>query len=372
MKRNILVMISLFLVLLFAVFGFAQNDKVRVIAHTDKELSDAFEKGCKKIREARGLKALECTAQGAASLGLQDDVRIFAVDIGVNRQIGADIVHVSGNNGSGRRVAVLDTGYNYNHPELVSSYLGGVDFVNDDQDPYDDNGHGTHVAGIITADGYSSRAKGVAPGTGIIAGKVLDSSGAGYFSDLVAAIYWVVDGPDGVANTSDDFGVDAISISIGTSRPYTYSGFCDSVLPDLTNAVRYARDRGVIVVVAAGNSGSSGVSIPGCISYSTTVGAVDGRDKVARFSGRGSSVDLAAPGVKIYSTWLGSTYASASGTSMATPAVSGAVALIKLAHPEFSVAQVEQALFSSSRDLGKAGKDTLYGWGRVNVTRAVN
>ena len=270
----------------------------------------------------------------------------------------------------GRKIVILDTGYNYNHVELSSSYLGGKDFVNGDSDPADDNGHGTHVAGIITADGVKATAKGVAPNAGIIAGKVMDASGSGYFSDVVAGIYWAVDGPDGIANTTDDFNADAISLSLGTSQPYTYSGYCDSVLPDLTAAIQYARSRGVLVVVAAGNSGNAGVSIPGCISYSTTVGAVDGNDKIARFSGRGNAVDVTAPGVRIYSTWLGTAYATLDGTSMATPMVSGTVALIKSAHPTWTANQVESALRGTATDLGAAGFDSNYGWGRINAQAA--
>src|SRR3989338_9795860 len=311
---------AIMVLLLFVVAVTAQgNGKARVIAHTDKEVSDAVKQGCKVLREARTLKALVCSENVASSLGLQKDIKVFAMDSNANKQIRADLVQASGNNGDGRKVVVLDTGYNYNHRELSSSYLGGKDFVNADDDPFDDNGHGSHVAGIITADGIDAKAKGVAPLAGVIAGKVLDASGSGYFSDVVAAIYWAVDGPDGIANTADDFNADAISMSLGTSQPYTYKGFCDNVLPSLTNAVKFARDRGVIVVVAAGNSGGAGVSIPGCISYSTTVGAVDSSDKVASFSGRGSALDITAPGVNIYSSILGNLYASWSGTSMATP-----------------------------------------------------
>jgi subtilisin family serine protease len=280
-------------------------------------------------------------------------------------------VQSSGNNGTGRKIVILDTGYNYLHPELSSSYLGGKDFVNND-DPFDDNGHGSHVAGIITADGVDAKAKGVAPGTGIIVGKVLDSSGSGYFSDVVAAIYWAVDGPDGVYGTADDFNADAISMSLGTSSLYTYRGFCDDVMPDLTNAIKYARSKNIIVIVAAGNSGSTGVSIPGCISYSTTVSAVDSKDKIAAWSGKVDAVDISAPGVNIYSTWLGTSYKTASGTSMATPMVSGVVALIKFAHPEYTVDQIENALFNTAKDLGKKGKDTSYGWGRIDAYGAVN
>jgi len=346
--------------------------KKRVIAHTDKEIKSALEKGCKKVREAKTLTALICPDKVASELGLKEDIRIFAQDAVSNTQIKADIVHSSGDTGVGRKIAVLDTGYNYNHVELQSSYLGGKDFVNNDNDPFDDNGHGTHVAGIITADGIDSNAKGVSPDAGIIAGKVLDSSGAGYFSDVVAAIYWIVDGNDGIYGTTDDFNADAISMSLGTSTPYTYKATCDNVLPDLTAAIKYAVDHGVIVVSASGNNGGSGVSIPGCISYSLTVGAVDNNDKIASFSGKGKALDIVAPGVNIYSTWLRNEYKSASGTSMATPQVSGVIALVKSAHPEYTAAQTQDAILKSAKDLGKRGYDTTYGKGRVDAYAAVN
>ena len=359
----------------------------RVVAHSEEEVNKAVSSGCKVVREVKTLKALSCPQGVAESLSLAEDVRVFALDdekadilrnpqpgatsASANQQIGADIVHASGNTGSGRKIVVLDTGYNYLHPELSSSYLGGKDFVNNDSDPMDDEGHGSHVSGIITADGVDPRAKGVAPDAGIIVGKVLDQNGSGYFSDVVAGIYWAVDGPDGIPGSGDEFGADAISMSLGTGAPYVYKGFCNNVLPDLTNAIKYAVDKNITVVVAAGNSGGTGVSIPGCISYSTTVGAVDAKDKVASFSGKGNALDITAPGVSIYSTVLGNGYASWSGTSMATPMVSGVVALIKYAHPAYSQSVVENKLFSTAKDLGRVGKDTSYGWGRVRANLAV-
>jgi len=370
------------LVLMFSVFAIAYSDnsehssdssgKKRVIANTGEELQVALDSGCQIARQTREITALICPVAVADSLGLQEDIKVFALDSGANTQIRADKVQSSGNTGTGRKIAILDTGYNYNHPELASSYLGGEDLVNDDLDPMDDNGHGSHVAGLITADGIQSRARGVAPSVGILVVKVLGSDGSGYFSDIVSGIYYVVDGPDGVYGTADDFNIDAISLSLGTSAPYLYKGFCDNVLPSLTNAVKYARDRNVFVVVAAGNSGNAGISIPGCISYSTTVGAVDSSDKVASFSGRGNALDISSPGVSLYSAWLGSSYAAASGTSMATPVVSGVIALIKLAHPEYSDEQVENSLLSTAKDLGRKGRDKDYGYGRVDAYRAVS
>ena len=366
-----------FLIILFGVGAFfvasaanhndnAKHTSRRVLARTAQEAAQARAHGCHLARRVKDLHAFVCAQQDADALGLTEDIRVFAFDAGANNQIGATTVHAGGNTGIGRKVVILDTGYNYTHPELSSSYLGGKDFVNDDNDPLDDQGHGSHVAGIITADGINANAKGVAPHAGIIAGKVLDALGSGFFSDIIAGIYWAVDGPDGIATTSDDFNADAINLSLGTGNPYLYKGFCDSVMPELTAAIKYAKYRGVTVVVAAGNT-AKGVSIPGCISYSTTVGAVDSADRIARFSGRGSAVDIVAPGVKIFSSVLGSGYATWDGTSMATPMVAGVVALIKSAHSGYTPAQVEQAMFSTAKDLGSFGKDTVFGWGRINA-----
>lgn len=373
--------------------GDKEGSDERVITHSEEETNRAVSFGCEVVRETKILKALRCPQAVAESLSLTKDVKVFALETeeneevdtfdtlraprpgvtsaSANGQIGATIVHNSGNTGSGTKVVILDTGYNYLHPELSSSYLGGKDFVNNDNDPMDDQGHGSHVAGIITADGINPLAKGVAPDAGIIAGKVLDSTGSGYFSDVVTGIYWAVNGPDGVYGTSDDFNADAISLSLGTGAPYTYKGFCNTILPDLTTAIKYAIDRNVPVVVAAGNSGSSGISIPGCISYSTTVGAVDSRDRVASFSGRGNALDITAPGVNILSSILGSNYASWSGTSMATPMISGVIALMKSVHPTYTQSAVESKLFSTAKDLGSIGKDSSYGWGRVRADLAV-
>lgn len=313
-----------------------------------------------------------CGPEVASSLGLREDIRVFKADAGANAQIGADIVQSTGNNGQGRKIVILDTGYNYNHRELSSSYLEGKDFVNNDKDPMDDNGHGSHVAGLITSDGLRSSAKGVAPKAGIIVGKVLDSEGAGYFSDIVAAIYWAVDGQDGRAGTPDDFRADAINLSMGTESPFLYKSHCDDVIPEVTEAIKYARERGVVVTVAAGNHGSLGVSIPGCISHSFTVGAVNKYDMVASFSGRGRGVDISAPGVNLQSTWLGTSYYSSSGTSMAAPLVSGTIALIKNEHPWYSASKVQQVLTSTALDLGKEGRDYGYGYGRIVAPAAVD
>ncbi len=349
----------------------AKAGKVRVITESEDKASAAMGRGCDAVRETKGLKALLCEPEIAYELGLKEDIKLFKSDTKAIAQIDASSVQKSGNKGAGRVIVILDTGYNYNHPELSSSYLGGKDFVNNDNDPIDDNGHGSHVAGLITADGVKYSAKGIAPKAGIIAGKVLDDEGSGYFSDVVAAIYWAVEGPDGVAGTTDDFKADAINLSMGTGAPYLYSSYCNSEIPSMTNAIKYALAKGVIVVAAAGNYGKDGVSIPGCISYSLTIGAVSAQDTVASFSGRGKGVDLSAPGTNLLSSWLGSSYYRLSGTSMATPIVSATIALMKYEHPSYSATKVQQVLFDTSLDLGKEGRDWSYGYGRVVVSSAV-
>jgi subtilisin family serine protease len=310
----------------------------RYLVFSEAEAAKAVAQGARVVRVTKGLKAVVCVPALAQALGLMADIRVQAADTAANTQILATRVQDLGLTGRGRKIVVLDTGYNYTHPELRSSYLGGTNFVSDNGDPFDNNGHGSHVAGIITGDGIDARAKGIAPDAGIIAGKVLDANGLGYISDVAAGIYWAVDGPDGYFGTADDFKADAINISIGTSGTDMYpTVFCDAATPSLTDAIRYARDHGVVVVIAAGNNGSSGVSLPGCVSYSLTVGAIDRSNVLASFSGTGPSVDLVAPGVALYSAWLGSNYKTFSGTSQATPMVSGTIALLKEAFPNASV-----------------------------------
>ena len=370
-KNLLIILFIISLVTLMPIKSYANKEKNVIVEKQDINL--ALQNGCTLVKELKHINVLRCNEDVALMLNLQEDLEVFAVDSGANTQIKANLVQDSGNMGLGRKVVVLDSGYNYNHAELSSSYLGGKDFVNNDNDPLDDNGHGSHVAGLITADGVNSNAKGVAPNTGIIAGKVLNAQGSGSFSSIIEAIYWAVDGNDGVYGTQDDFNADAISMSIGTNPPYTYSKTnCDNVLPSLTAAINYAISKNVAIVSAAGNSGGAGVSIPGCISNSITVGAVDNKDAVASFSGRGKTVDVTAPGVSLLSAWTGTSYVYASGTSMATPVTSGTIALIKSQHPSYSVNQVRNALVNTAKDLGKKGFDTSYGYGRIDAYSAVN
>ncbi|HEY4500158.1 MAG TPA: S8 family serine peptidase [Candidatus Paceibacterota bacterium] len=347
------------------------KSQTRFIVHTESEAALGLERACARVKNNKALIVLQCDDVVGQELGLQEDIRVFAADAGANTQIGANIVQGGGNTGSSTKIAILDTGYNYLHSELSSSYSGGYDFVNNDNDPMDDNGHGSHVGGLIAADGINTSAKGVAPDAAVVALKVLDLNGSGFFSDVVEAIYWAVNGPDNIFGNGDESGIAAMNLSLGTGKPYVYKGFCDSILPDLTNAIKYAREHNILVAVAAGNEGRAGVSLPGCISYSTTVGAVNSSDQIASFSGRGSALDIVAPGVSLFGPWLGTSYVTISGTSMATPIITGVAALVHTAHPTYSAVKVEEALIKTAKNLGKAGKDNDSGWGRVRANNAV-
>jgi subtilisin family serine protease len=272
--------------------------------------------------------------------------------------------------GKGIRVAIIDTGIDYTHPDLGGCFgtsckvIGGWDFVNNDADPKDDNGHGTHCAGIVAANGVL---KGVAPDAKLYAYKILDSGGTGSMSGIVSALEAAMD-PNGDGNYNDH--VDVASMSLG-------GGGDPNDAP--SQAVKRAVDAGITVVVAAGNSGPSfgTVSSPGCAEEAITVGAVDKSGVLAKFSSRGRAEllikpEISAPGVSITSTvpYSGTSHSSPtgymamSGTSMATPHVAGAVALLKQAHPDWTPSQIKSAIITGARpmdaSLWYAGAGELY------------
>ena len=253
--------------------------------------------------------------------------------------------------GDGVKVAVIDTGIDYTHPDLDNNYYGGYDFVNDDSDPKDDNGHGTHVAGIIAAEDNGVGVIGVAPHAQLYAVKVLNSQGSGTYSDIVAGIDWAIDN-----------NMDIISMSLGGS-----SG--DTALQD---ALQRAYDAGIVIVAASGNDYANSISYPAKYDTVIAVGATDSSDNRAAFSNYGPELEVVAPGVDIYSTYLGGGYETLSGTSMATPMVSGVVALMLSKNPNLTPAEVRQILHDTALDLGASGWDQYYGYGRVQADAAVN
>jgi thermitase len=255
-------------------------------------------------------------------------------------------------------VCVIDTGVDYNHPDLAANYVPlGYDWVNMDSDPMDDMGHGTHCAGIIGA--VINNSVGIAglAQVSIMAEKGLDAGGGGYYDDLANAII-----------DATDKGANIISMSWG-------GGSQSTVLHD---ALKYAYDHGVLLVAAAGNSGSSTKGYPAAYDEVIAVTATDSGDNPAYFTTYGDWVELAAPGVDIYSTISAVhdprfiyPYDSLSGTSMACPHVVGVAALVWSQFPDMARDVLSFHLRDTADDLGAAGFDIYYGYGRINARKAV-
>ena len=251
------------------------------------------------------------------------------------------------NTGAGVKVAVLDTGIDLDHPDLVDNVKGGVNTINPRKKPNDDNGHGTHVAGIIAAVNNSIGVIGVAPGASLYAVKVLNASGSGYLSDIIEGLQWSV-----------EHSIQVVNMSLGTS----------SDVQSFHEAIAAAAYKHVIVVASAGNSGPGDDTVlyPAKYPEVIAVAATDQSDAAASFSSTGLAVELAAPGVSIYSTVKGGGYAYMSGTSMAAPHVSGTAALVIAA----GRSDVRDRLCRTATDLGTSGRDEIYGCGLVNAEEA--
>lgn len=280
---------------------------------------------------------------------------------GVDR-VDAELVWPSGNTADVIKVGVIDTGISKDHPDLQANIKGGYNAINPIKSWNDDNGHGSHVAGIVGALNNTIGVVGVGPLVDLYAIKVLNRNGSGWLSDVIEGIDW-----------ARQNGMKVINLSLGTA----------SDIQSMHDAVIRAKNAGVVVVAAAGNGYGGPVIYPAAYSEAIAVSATDINNNVASFSSRGPEVDLAAPGVSIYSTYKGTGYATLSGTSMAAPHVTGAAALLlsaALVNPVLcdTIAidgkcdpdEVQAKLQSTATDLGAAGYDTLYGWGLVNAFSA--
>lgn len=270
-------------------------------------------------------------------------------------------------------VAVIDTGIDASHRDLDNGkVIGFKDFVNNRTTAYDDQGHGTHVAGIIAGEGEVTPAnKGVAPGSSLVGVKVLDANGSGSMSNVTAGIDWAV-------QNKDVYGIRVLNLSLGTSQS---SDGTDSTSVAVNNAV----NAGLVVAVAAGNSGPARYTIgsPGAADKAITVGAAADLGEngffLADFSSRGYTADnrikpdIVAPGYNITAPQANSTngYVTYSGTSMATPFTAGTIALMLDANPSLTPSQVASKLYSTAIDFGPAGKDIDYGNGRLDGYEAI-
>jgi len=270
-----------------------------------------------------------------------------------------------GLDGTGINVSVIDTGIYATHPDIDGRVIKWIDYVSHLSSPYDDNGHGTHVAGTVGGNGAGGMTTGVAPNVSLFGAKVLNSIGSGYSSDVIYAIEWSIDNK-----------ADIISLSLGGDRDLA-----------MKIAINNAMSAGVTVIAAAGNSGPGAgtINFPAGEKNVIAVGAVNSFDNISSFSSRGPITvdgeelikpDISAPGVCINSLSKSGGYEYCwSGTSMATPHVSGTAALLLQAARKngilLSPAQVRSNLENTSGDLGSAEKDNVYGAGRIDVFEAI-
>ena len=341
-----------------AVYAAAANEEVRVIITLkDKGDTDAItERRGRVTKEYRNVGNIVAAEVPAGSLNaLMEDSNVLAVEVdqvakafvqtvdwGINK-VEAPEIWAAGYTGEGVKIAVLDTGIDMEHTDLDANLKGGANMIGGSSYD-DDNGHGTHCAGIIAAENNDFGTVGVAYAADLYAVKVLDSTGSGYYSQIISGIDWAI---------SND--MDIISMSLGGSTGST----------TLQSAIARAYNAGIVIVAAAGNNGTSSISYPARYTQAVAIGAVNSSDVRASWSNYGSQLDLVAPGVSIYSTYYGNSYATLSGTSMATPYAAGMFALAKEASPALTNAQLETQLKTYAMDLGTSGFDIYYGYGLV-------
>ncbi|MFD9409939.1 S8 family serine peptidase [Streptomyces sp. NPDC059989] len=283
------------------------------------------------------------------------------------KQVNAPAAWAAGYDGKGTKVAVLDTGTDLEHPDLKGRVAQSKNFTDSDTDT-DRQGHGTHTISTVGGSGTESGGakKGVAPGAELLSGKVLNDAGYGLDSWIIAGMEWAVESK-----------ADVVSMSLGDPSQTA----CDD---PLAAAAERLSQQGPLFVIAAGNSGpgNNTVSSPGCAASVLTVGAVDRDDTTASFSSRGPAglqhtlkPEIAAPGVGISAAAAGGrgvyAYQSMSGTSMATPHVAGAAAIVKQRHPDWTSQQIKAALVGSA-NTGVPGDVRETGGGRLDVKAAID
>ena len=365
---NKVISIILSFLLVFLVFSPIEK---RVEAQTQKERVIILfkQKVDKKVienangtvnREYKNIPAIAINVPSTALKGLENNPNIALVEKDITfktqaqvqdwgiTQTNAPQAWSSNFTGSGIKVAIVDTGI-ATHEDL--SISGGASFVSYTNSYLDDNGHGTHVAGIVGARNNSIGTVGIAPESNLYAIKVLDSSGSGYLSDVVAGIDWSITNK-----------MEIINLSLGSNSDST----------TLKSIVDKAYQNNILVVAAAGNDGSTDgigdtVDYPARYDSVIAVGATDNSNNRGYFSSTGPEVEVAAPGVNILSTYIGNKYVQLSGTSMATPYTVGNLALLKQQYPTYTASQLRALLQKNIVDLGLTGRDSWFGYGLIQA-----
>lgn len=303
------------------------------------------------------------------------DAKVFAVMDVARKAIGADLNFDTGYTGKNVTVAIIDTGISP-HADLIypnNRIVGFKDFVNNETKAYDDNGHGTHCAGILAGNGYASKGKfkGIAPEASILSIKVLDENGNGNTSDILSTVQWIIENKEAYKTRIINFSLGAIAQYREKRDP-------------LVKAANRAIDNNLIVVAAVGNSGPLRNTIlsPATSRHVISVGALDDKrtpelndDVIAEFSSRGPTLDkikkpdLITPGVNIMSLSNASltSYSSLSGTSMSAPMVSGAAALLLNENPNYTHFDIKRKLLSACSRIKASSYDQ--GAGVLDISR---
>jgi len=378
---------------------------------SDEARKEVLSKGCEISSELEDVLIVKCP-KSVTSLKSGKRERIFSAmvlqdvngkefqprDIFDSDAINVPAVHELGYTGKNTIVALIDSGIDYNHPNLADSYAGGYDFLANDNDPFYDLGcgffcgHATAMAGIITSNGdkisdedeIGPFTKGVAPDAKIIVGKVcgeIEEDGISFFGcpegAIIAALQWAAKGIDGVKSTGDEPAV--ISMSLGSAETWISSNCNDDLLAREVNKV----GRTVPVVVSAGNF-PFGVSSPACAKNAIAAGAVGGGadwyNTITDFSGRGYPMKnhgVLAPGVDVITTFPENSYVIISGTSPSAPYVAGVIALMKEKNPRQTVNSARTAIFRSAVDLPGSSfvseeHSFEQGFGRIDALGAIN
>jgi len=253
-------------------------------------------------------------------------------------------------------VAILDTGVDLHHEDLKDALVQGYNFINNNEDPNDDVGHGTHVAGIVGAVNNDKGIVGVASGVKIMPVKVLNSLSKGDVMTEIKGIVWAVDN-----------GANVINLSLGGKR---HNNGVDTFNPIEYAAIQYAVSKGVVVVAAAGNY-SEAVSYPAAYPDVIAVTSVNQLGEISLFANYGTEVSIASPGEDIYSTMPGNAYEYATGTSVAAPFITGITALMLAKNKHLNPYEVKQLIEAGADDKGEPGKDDQYGYGITNPKRSI-
>lgn len=374
-----------------SVINSSRNDTIPVIislknkkAYTKSDVSTLTKQIKYELPIVNGF-ACNMTVQQIRKFSTHEDIDFISYDCKIHtivnkagKTIGLDKISPLPYTGKGVTVAIIDTGIT-THKDLTypsNRIIGFKDIINNKYKPYDDNGHGTHIAGLVASNGASSKGKykGIAPEANILAIKALDYEGNGKVSDILSAIQWVI-------QTKNTFNTKILNLSLGTAAQHSER------FDPLVKAANKAIESGLIVITAVGNNGPNPKSIlsPSISRYVISVGACDDRRysesgliTIPPFSSRGPTrdrvkkPDLLAPGVEIVSlsNTDSSGYSSLTGTSMSAPIVSGAVALMIQEKPDMTHFEVKKRLMESCTKIGAKPYDE--GAGILSLSKLFN